>query len=535
MKSFMRIMSLLMAVVMLSAMLVVPANAKVWQWNPRLRALTATGSIKLTSLVPGSSYALYRILDLYAMDDYGDNQHGTGSYLYMRRTDTTVWNGFIDAQIAKGVLKSTPAVGTTPELISWAYLQNSSVVTFSEEAHAYAIANNIVKDAAAENVQSAPYTFTNLVLGYYLISSSAGSKFTLTTTDQDVVEVQGKNQQPTLVKEVQENSTKTWGDTNDAEIGELVTFRSIITKVAGASNYKIHDIISEGLTLPSTVDAGTGAVSYQTVRVFIAGANDDISSPQYVPQYIPASSGKYMVSTDSNEPDCATNKCSFHVQITDSILNFVNDGDKIVVEYDLRVNEKAKIGAAVGNDNTAYLSFGQNDYTTWDSTKTYTWSIPIYKYRSGGNSATVAMEGVGFTLYDATGNAIALERVITEAVPTYIPLGSSSMPYTEIRTEGGATQGNLIIKGLDSGTYVLKETTTPPGFTPIDPMTITIDANGLINGATLATIEIENKATPILPETGGIGTTIFYVSGSILVVGAVLFLVAKRRMRFDAE
>ena len=104
--------------------------------------------------------------------------------------------------------------------------------------------------------------------------------------------------------------------------------------------------------------------------------------------------------------------------------------------------------------------------------------------------------------------------------------------------------GKFNIKGLDAGTYVLKETTTPSGYNTCDPVTIIISAThtenetgtgaitNLANSTHMANI-IENKKGSQLPETGGMGTTIFYVVGTILVLAAVVLLITKKRMHAD--
>ena len=106
--------------------------------------------------------------------------------------------------------------------------------------------------------------------------------------------------------------------------------------------------------------------------------------------------------------------------------------------------------------------------------------------------------------------------------------------------------GNITFEGLDSGTYYLEETTAPVGYNKLpDPITVVIDRDTLPTvasqtisytvkyGDTTAddhVVRVENKAGTVLPSTGGIGTTLFYVIGGGLMVAAIVLLVTKKRM-----
>lgn len=101
------------------------------------------------------------------------------------------------------------------------------------------------------------------------------------------------------------------------------------------------------------------------------------------------------------------------------------------------------------------------------------------------------------------------------------------------------------IIGLDAGTYVLKETSTPAGYNTCAPINIVISAVHKENtdeatvkldltGSENMTNAVINKSGSSLPSTGGIGTTIFYVAGGVLVVGAGVLLITKKRAK-DAQ
>ena len=147
---------------------------------------------------------------------------------------------------------------------------------------------------------------------------------------------------------------------------------------------------------------------------------------------------------------------------------------------------------------------------------------------SDGDKEFIPLKGAGFTLYKKNASG------------TYEAVGS------ELKGEKMTT---FTWSGLDDGDYKLVETTTPAGYNTIDDIEFTITAthdvssndpqlkslNGsdkftgvILTGAVSA--NIENQSGAQLPSTGGMGTTIFYVLGSALVLGAVVLLVTKKRM-----
>lgn len=167
-----------------------------------------------------------------------------------------------------------------------------------------------------------------------------------------------------------------------------------------------------------------------------------------------------------------------------------------------------------------------------------------YKLKSGAYTETAPTDETA-DLYEST------TTKYTKTTSTNVVEASGSGASANVKAFVG-DDGILYFTGLDKGTYTLTETTTPTGFNTIDP--INFEIKGTINGATATVggnitwssdnqnltwneasqtfeITITNIAGKLLPSTGGIGTTIFYVAGTILVLGAAVLLITKKRMR----
>lgn len=167
-----------------------------------------------------------------------------------------------------------------------------------------------------------------------------------------------------------------------------------------------------------------------------------------------------------------------------------------------------------------------------------------YKLKNGAYTETAPTDATA-DLYDST------TTKYTKTTSTDVVEATGSGASANVKAFVG-DDGILYFTGLDKGTYTLTETKTPTGYNTIDP--INFEIKGDINGATATTgghitwssdnqnltwnaasqtfeITITNIAGKLLPSTGGIGTTIFYVAGTILVLGAAVLLITKKRMR----
>ena len=445
-----------------------------------------TGSITINDAVVGQTYTIYQILDL---ESYNASSN---AYAYKA---TTAWNTFINSDAIKGTYVEVDAQG----YVTWK--TGADAAAFAKAAQKYAKDNSITNQGSV-TATTTTVSFTGLDLGYYLVDTTLGTLCSLDTTNPDVV-MEEKNQVPVNVKTVEEDSTGNYGGTNDADIGQTVNFKSTITAQAGAENYVFHDTMSAGLTY-------TGVTG-----ITLNGAAVDASN--------------YTVVTEG-----LTDGCTFEVRFTQTFCDTLKANDQIVISYTAVLNENAVI-AGEGNPNTSKVSYGDSSntkYTPDSQTKTYTWDVDVFKYTMNGETET-ALAGAKFTLSkNADGsNPIAL---VSEGNNVYrVAKTGETGTVTEITTDA---TGKFTIEGMDADTYYLTETAAPAGYNKLSgPVTIVIGANGVVNATTEAPqgvdeVKVLNQTGTELPSTGGIGTTIFYVLGAVLVVGAGVVLVTKKRM-----
>lgn len=442
------------------------------------------GSITINDAVPGQTYKAYQILYL---ESYNKD---AGAYAYKANS---AWESWLRTQTS---YVSFDAQG----YVTWvAATDDATVQAFAKLAQAQIGAKTADATATAE---SANVTLSGLKLGYYLVDTTLGTLCSLDTTNPNAT-IEEKNEVPVNVKTVEEDSTGNYGEKNDADIGQTVNFKSTITAQAGAENYVFHDTMSAGLTY-------TGVTG-----ITLNGTTVDAS--------------KYTVVTEG-----LTDGCTFEVRFTQAFCDTLKANDQIVISYTATLNENAVI-AGDGNPNTSKVSYGDSSntkYTPDSQTKTYTWDVDVFKYTMNGETET-ALAGAKFTLSkNANGsNPIAL---VSEGNNVYrVAKTGETGTVTEITTDA---TGKFTIKGLDADTYYLTETAAPAGYNKLSgPVTIVIGENGVVNGTTDAPqgvdiVKVLNQTGAELPSTGGIGTTIFYVLGAVLVVGAGVVLVTKKRM-----
>lgn len=468
------------------------------------------GTITINNTVKDTTYSIYRIFDLESFYDTTPNDHTDGgAYSYKVNS---AWANFFD---------------TGAEGLNYVDIDENGYVTWKENASAADFAAKAIAFATAETTKispistqaaiadNTPVVFSNLELGYYLVDSSLGALCALTTTNPAATVVE-KNANPTLTKQVKEDGS--WGTQNDANIGDTVEFQATITVQGSAKDYVMHDVMDDGLTYGSvtgvTLNGTAVAKGSYTVKVY--EPSDPASSPD-------------------------NDGCTFEVVFTKAFCTTLKSGDVIVVSYTATLNEKAVVKEP--ENNKAHLSYSDNNgetHKTEDSnTKTYTWEIPVLKYANGDTTKPLA--GAKFTLFktapaDPTQSAYSDPVKFNETATKNTYQVATNGSVTEITTD---ETGRFELQGLDAGTYYLKEIEAPAGYNKLDTVvTVTIDHDGKINATDeepgdVTQIGVNNQSGTELPSTGGIGTTIFYVLGSALLIGAVVLLVARKRMNAE--
>lgn len=510
-KAIKKLLAALLAVAMLCAM-AVPALAA----DDAAGAATTTGEGKITinNVITGQTYTIYRILNL-------EYHAGTNAYRY---TANDAWKDFINSRT--GDLK----LDEKTDAVTWinANTDNDSAViqNFANDAGKYAKDHSIkaVKSIKAEGKEghhgnadnSTSITFDNLPLGWYLVVSDLndGVICSIGTTDP-TVEIREKNSDSTLDKHILEgNELKT---ANNAGIGDTVNFQiDILVKDGQPRNYVVHDKMSEGLTFNGTVS------------VFLLRHSDPDASGVLA-------SGYKLVTTNN------TDGCTFEVQFKDGTLK---PNDAVTISYTATVNDKAVI-AGSGNTNEAYLEYN-NKTTVKHTTTTYVWEMGVRKFANlGKDKENTPLADAEFQLYKMDGT--------TKKYATFVATSTDSNVYKLTGWEADATKattvktpadGNIKFEGLDAGTYYLEETAAPVGYNKLtDPIKVEIKSTLPAAGGTASytvtyndttptdhIVRVENKAGAVLPSTGGMGTTLFYVVGGGLMVAAIVLLVTKKRM-----
>ena len=476
-----------------------------------------TGTITINNALEGATYHIYKMLNFEPSNTTGDK----GVY-----TIVAGWEDFFDAEPATDYFTVTNNNGKITVALKEGVTAvdqtlAKAAIAYAENKKPTAINPTATKDAEGDKIDpenGKEVKFEDLALGYYAIDTSLGTMCALTRATS-VFNAYEKNEQPKIDKFVQEDSEMTnadegWGKVNDADIDQVVNYKSTITVGLGATNYVMHDTMEAGLTF-----------NYNPVA-------DDKTDNDVI---VKLADGTVVDAANYTVTVSPADGHTFDVTFKNEYIETLAKGTTLTVYYSAILNENAKI-VDDGNDNTVYLSYGED--SKWETgkhtTSTYTWKMDVLKYTKDGDKK-IELAGAKFQLLKNNAPLTFTKVADTDGTPTY--MYDENGTVTEIETDA---TGKFIIVGLDEGAYKLHETEAPAGYNKLAAdldVVITseykdaeLKATYEINDATPATIEVENKTGGLLPETGGIGTTIFYVVGGLLMAAAFILLVSKKRM-----
>ena len=527
MKHINKIFSLLLALVMVLSL--------------TTTAFAANITIDDEDVVTGAEYSAYKLLN--ATDG------GNGKFAY---TVNATYRAVLQTVVLAALDKETV---TDDEIVAYiAGLDKEGIRDFADAVF------ELVKGTKAD-YEAKENVFEDVAQGYYLIVETKNGSVTgyekdtyslvmLDTAGNEDITVKTKEELPESEKKIKDKNDSTgdvtnWQDSADYDIGDDVPFQITFTLPADFANYEtyyvgVHDVQAPGLIynndLVVSVNGKTlGGFTYSAVA----------------------------------ENACAE-KCTFHIQCTDIIAAAtaagitLNASDKIVFNYTAKLTGEGVVLGAAGNPNKMRVEFSNNPYgtgtskTPWDKVIVFTYKVNVDKYAEEVKEGN-ELSGADFTLYKEVpaGTAGAQTGAVIKA--TFAPNVKAAKlddakSYIVVSNKTTDAAGDTFdFKGVDDGNYVLVETTIPDGYNAwesvaftisashetedADPQLISLAGGDLFTGDVATGVldaDIENKSGPELPSTGGIGTTIFYIVGGLLTVGAVVLLVTKKRMGADA-
>lgn len=534
-KTIKKMMALAIAMVMVLAM-----GTSVFADDEVTGSITVTDQ-KIAAGQTSTTFEAYRIFDLAANADYT-------ALAYTINSD---WTGFFTGTGAGAAYivdtndsTANNGEGYTPIVVNGAVkyiaLTDSNIAAFGKAALAYSTSANLTPVGSNTNG-----SFTDLPLGYYMVYPKGAninvspytSIVSLTTTKPNATVVQ-KAEYPTLEKT---------DDDNSVEVGQTVTY-TLTSKVPDTTGYEtftfeMNDDMTKGLTF-----GGEGSI---TVTIGDTAIVHDSTATGYVA----AKDFTYTTATSANEGGTAFKISIPVMQYQDKI------GAAITVTYTATVNDNAVTKI---DKNHATLTYSRNPKNSEDKTttppdeeKVFSAKIVINKYDATNTAAK--LKDAKFVLrcksVTDTGAAAKAEAgkyykytAATETTPADVSWVAEEDVNTKVTAgeyalvsdvKNGATivttdsNGVAEFAGLENGVYELIEVEAPEGYNQIKGVAkeITINGNDESEASLTATADIENNSGTELPSTGGMGTTIFYVIGGILVLAAAIILISRRKVQ----
>ena len=437
---------------------------------------------------------------------------------------------------------------------------------------------------ASVNTQSndnTQYVLGNLPAGYYLVTDA----FTGSGTDHVIsdyivkvvadVTMEPKADKPSIEKKVYEESffdtSSDWGsgynDVADYDIGDAVPFK-LVASIPDMTGYDGYDfVITDTLSAGLTLDA-------DSIRVYVASAKDTGSPGEGL---LTGEGADYTLNTSPE------GGASFTITLEDmeDNGNLTGENDNyIIVTYTATLNEDAVIGLD-GNPNKVKLTYSNNPNGTGTGT-TPEDIVVVFTYALDGdkiNGENEPLSGAQFVLLKQEGTDYYAAKVgsADSKLEGWVKVegGDNGLPAdvgdwtaenwaafnADVILTSADTTGDFGVAGLDEGTYYLREIKAPGNYNLLpEDLTLVLaastndavqnyngTANSVLTGLTIkvddgavqngnletgaVSLDVVNESGSTLPETGGMGTALFYVIGGLLVAGAAILLIVRVRMK----
>lgn len=467
-----------------------------------------TGSITIQNPAPGKTYTAYKLFDM--------TYDGEGHYAYTFDVMGDASTRFLSAMKQYADRENsgfTVTKSNTDSVYTVDFTADFSAADFAAFLADYLERwpDTILRQYSLENG-----TVDGLPLAYYFVTTDNGSLCNLTSTDPDAV-IYDKNV-PLVIEK-----------TADDDDGTVLVGQEIVYTVTGtlpeditgytAFYYEISDIMSEGLTF-------SGAIRVLFGDDIVFDNSDGAAVADPVGTYTAGSNGFTW--------------CADLVGLEDHL------GDTVTVTYTATVNENAVERDGETNSATLRYSNDPSDVTSFCEdnppavVEVYSFNVDVIKVDSADD--TVTLDGAEFVLYKEDGPE--------EVYYSYANGEVSWVTQSEASVLTTGQDGKVSFDGLDAGTYYLVEKKAPLGYKKAtDPFVVVLTLtdgevagekvlSAQIDGVAMetdgdtmtATCTIANPAGSVLPETGGMGTTVLYVIGGILIAVAVTVLVTKKRV-----
>lgn len=470
-----------------------------------------TGSITVNNPAVGDTYNLYKIFDA--------TYSGT-NVAYTMAADS-VWKTVVEQHF-----DVTPSADDADVLVI-EKKDNYDAKAFSNALRDYLNAHSEIEADATTTVgaNTKSYTFNSLDFGYYmLVNANVDGKDVVVSLDSAIpnAEINDKNQNtPSWPEEPEEGKD---ADKTNAGVGDVVTF----TVKVDTTNYAPDK---------NALDENGDPTVKQISKYIITDTpdesytfNNDANVKAEI-QYKVGGTWTKAVDATVTATEKADGTVEFEIPWVDANgASLYASPARIVLTYTATVNEKVQDI----NNNSATFTYqfvGKNDPEepgTPSEEKVYSYTIDLTKTKADG----AQLEGAEFKLY--ADEALATEILLVEDGDNYRVATAEEIAADEDIVDV-IKAGHVQIKGLAAGTYYLLETKAPAGYNKLkEAVAVEIkdqdqDDQDLLTAVEATTVSVENKSGTELPATGGIGTTIFYVVGGVLVVAAGVLLVVKKR------